>query len=93
MGDNNTQKMMTSNETRIIVTISDIIISEGLSFNLSQKPMFNKLLDLSITVSKSYQIPKINLISKDLLDVIHDQNMETNLSLNKNSQIFLDLYF
>ena len=32
MGDNNTQKMMTSNETRLTVAIIDLIISEGLSF-------------------------------------------------------------
>ena len=36
MGYNNTQKMMTSNETRLTVAIADLIISEGLSFNLSQ---------------------------------------------------------
>ena len=35
MGDNNTQKMTTSNETHLTVAISDIIISEGLSFGLS----------------------------------------------------------
>ena len=37
MGDIKTQNMMTSNETRLTVAISDIIISEGLSFNISQK--------------------------------------------------------
>ena len=50
MGDNNTQKMMTSNETRLTVAIADIIISEGLSFNLSQKPRFKKVLELARTV-------------------------------------------
>ena len=81
MGDNNTQKMMTSNETGLTVAIADLIISEGLSFNLSQKPRFNKVLELARTVSKCYQPPNRNLISKDILDVIHDQNMEKNLSL------------
>ena len=81
MGDNNTQKMMTSNETCLTVAISDLIISEGLSFNLSQKPRFKKVLELSKTVSKFYQPPNRKLISKDILDVIHDQNMERNLSL------------
>ena len=57
MGDNNTQKMMTSNETRLAAEIADIIISEGLSFNLSQKPRFKKVLELSRTVSKCYQPP------------------------------------
>ena len=38
-------KMMTYNETRLIVAIADLIISEGLSFNLSQKPRFKKVLE------------------------------------------------
>ena len=46
IGDNNTQKTMSSNESRLIVEIADIIIYEGLSFNLSQKPRFKKVLDL-----------------------------------------------
>ena len=50
MGDNNTQKMMTSNETRLTVAITDLVISEGLYFNLSHKPMFKKVLDLERTV-------------------------------------------
>ena len=50
MGDNNTQKMMTSNETRLIVAIADLIISEGLYFNQSQKPEFKKVLDLERAV-------------------------------------------
>ena len=88
-GDNNTQKMITSNETRITVAIADLIISEGLSFNLSQKPRFKKVLELEITVSKCYQHPNRKLISKDLLGVIHDKNMENNLILiEKESDIF-----
>ena len=93
MGDNNTQKIMTSNETHITVAIAHLIIYEGFSFNISQKPRFNKVLDLEITVSNSYQTPNRNLISKDILDVIHDHNMERKLSLIKKSQIFLDFYF
>ena len=80
---------MTSNETRLTVAISDLIISEGLSFNISQKPRSKKVLELARTVSKCYQPPKIKLISKDILDVIHDQSMERNLSLiEKESEIF-----
>ena len=79
MGDNNTQKMMTSNETHLTVAIADLIIYVGLSFNLSQKPRFKKVLDLERTVSKCYQHPNRKLIYKDILDVIHDQNMERNL--------------
>ena len=89
MGDNNTEKMMTSNETRLTVAISDLIVSEGLSFNISQKPRFKKVLELARTVSKFQQPPNRELISKDLLDLIHDQNMERNLSLiKKESDIF-----
>ena len=64
MRDNNTQKIMTSNEKRLAVPIADLIISEVLSFNLSQKHSFKKVLDLAGTVSKSYQPPNRNLISK-----------------------------
>ena len=53
MGDNNTKKMINFDETYLTVAISDLIISEGLSFNLSQKPRFKKVLDLEITVSNS----------------------------------------
>ena len=80
---------MTSNETRLTVLISDLIISEGLYFNLSQKPRFKNVLDLARTVSKCYQPPNRKLISKDLFGVVHDQNMERNLSLiEKESEIF-----
>ena len=92
-GDNNTQKMITYNETRLAVAIADIINSEGLYFNLYQKPRSKKVLALSRTVSKCYQPPNRKLISKDLLNVIHDQNTESNLSLIKKSLIFWDFYF
>ena len=75
MRDNNTQKMMTSNETRLTVAITDIIVYEGLSFNISQKPRFKKVLDLERNVSKCFQPSNRNLIYKDILDVIHDQKM------------------
>ena len=46
-------------------------------------------MDLEINVSKGYQPPNKNLIPKYLLDIIHDQNMENNLSLIKrDSDIF-----
>ena len=70
MGDNNIQKMMTSNETRLTVAIADIIISEGLSFDISQKPRFKKVLELARYASKCYQSPNRKVIPKDLLDVI-----------------------
>ena len=84
---------MTSNETRITIAIADLIIYKGLSLNLSQKPMFNKALELARTVSKCYQPPNRNLISKDILDVIHGQNTKKNLSLTeKESDIFVLLF-
>ena len=89
MGEQNTQKITTSNETRLTLETADLIISEGLHFNLAQKPRFKNVLDLAIKVSKVYQPTNRKLTSKDLLDEIHDQNMESNLSLiKKDSDIF-----
>ena len=85
--------MMNSHEVRITVEIADLIIYEGLSFNIAHKPRFKEVLYLERTVSISCQPPNIKLISKDLLDVIHDHNMERNLSSIKKSMIFLDYYF
>ena len=60
--DNNTQKTMTYNDTRLTVAISDIIISEGLYLNLDQKPLFKKVLYMKRNVSIGYQHPNIKLI-------------------------------
>ena len=80
---------MTYNETRLTVAIADLIISESLSFNLYQENRFKKVLELARTVSKCYQPTNRKLIPKDILDVIHDQNMERNLNLiEKESDIF-----
>ena len=80
---------MDSNETRLTVAIDDLIISEGLSFNLSHKHRFKKVLDLERTVSKRYQPPNRDIIYKNILDVINDHKMERNLSLiKKESDIF-----
>ena len=88
-GDNNTHNMIISNETRLTVAISDLVFSEGLSFNISQIHRFKKVLELARNVSKCYQPTNRKLISKDLLDVINDLNMERNLSLiEKESDIF-----
>ena len=56
MGEHKIQNMMTSNETHLTVEISDIIISEGLSFNVDQKPRFDKLIDLAINLSNVINI-------------------------------------
>ena len=93
MGDHNIEKMITFNETRLTVAIGDIIIYEGLSFNLSQKPRLNKVLGLARNVSKYYQPPNRNLISKDLLGVKYDQNIKRNLSLIQKYFDILGLLF
>ena len=49
---------MTSNKKRLTVSVYDLIISEGLYFNVSQKDRSKKVLDLAINVSKYYQPPK-----------------------------------
>ena len=72
---------MNSNETHLTVAISDLIITEGLSLNISQKPRFKKVINLAKTVSKCYQPHNRKLISKDLLGVIHNQNTESKMSL------------
>ena len=89
MRDHNTQKIITLKETGLTVTIADFIISEGLSFNISWKPRSNEVIELARNVSKCYHHPNIKIIPKDLLNVIHDQNMERNLiSIKKESDIF-----
>ena len=60
--------MMTSNETRLTTAIADLIISECISFNISYKPSFKKVIDLVRTVSKKYQPPNRKPIYKDILD-------------------------
>ena len=81
--DGNSQKMITSNDTRLTIAIADLIIPEVLPFNLDQKPRFEKVLELSRNVLKTYIPPNSKLISKELLDVIHEQNMKRNLAMIK----------
>ena len=68
--DKHNHEIMSSNETHLTVTIADLIISEGLYFNLDQKPRLKKLLDLSRNISNIYNPPKRNIILKDVLYVI-----------------------
>ena len=51
------------------------------------------MLYLAINVSKCYEPPNSKLISKDLLDEIHDQNMERNLNLIKRESNISGLIF
>ena len=83
------KKLITSNDTRLTIAIADLIISDGLPFNLSQKPIFKKVMELSRNVLKTYIPPNRNLISKELLDVIHEHNMKRNLAMiKKESETF-----
>ena len=61
--------------------IDDTIISKGFYFNISQKPKFKKIIDLAKNLSKGYRHPNRNLTYKDLQDIIHDHNMESNIIL------------
>ena len=70
------KKLITSNDTCLIIVIADIIISEVLPFNLSQKPIFNKVPELSRNAFKTYITPNRNIISKEPLDIIYEQNMK-----------------
>ena len=79
IGDHNTQKIMTSNKTLLAVAIADLIISEDLSFNLAQNPLFKKVIYLEIYEAKGYKHTTMNLISKYLMDINNYQNMESNL--------------
>ena len=81
-------KRISSNDTYLIVAIVYIIVSKGLYFNLSQNRRLKKVLDLSINLSKVYNNPRRNLISRDLLDVIHNQNMQSKLIMINSKQIF-----
>ena len=81
--DSNSQKPINSNKTRLNVTVHDIIISEGMFFNIDRKPIFRKVLYLARNVFKSYIPLNTNLVPKELLDVIHEQNMKSNLTMLK----------
>ena len=59
------KKIITSNENCLTIAITDIIISEGLSFNIAQKPKFKKVLGLSRNVSNTYSSQKKYHIQKN----------------------------
>ena len=91
--DGNSQKLITSNDTRLTIAIADLIISEGIPFNTAQKPRFKKVLELSRNISKTCIPPNRKLISKELLDVIHEHNMKRNLAMIKNEAEIFGLSF
>ena len=87
------KKLITSNDTCLTIAISDLIISEGLPFNLSQKPRFKKVLELLGNVSTTYIPPNRKLISKELLAVIHEQNKKRILAMIKKEADIFGLLF
>ena len=91
--DGNSQELITSNKTCLTIVIADIFISEGLPFNISQNPTFKKVLELSRNVSKTYIHPNRKILSKELLDVINEQNMKRNLEMIKKEVEIFGLVF
>ena len=87
--DSNDQELISSNDTCLKISIADIIISEGLPFNIYRKLIFKKALELSRNVPKTYIPPNINTIPKEPLDVIHGQNTKSNsATIKKEAEIF-----
>ena len=62
-------------------------------FSFSQKPKFKRILELARNVYKTYIPPNINLIYKELLDVIHEQNTKRGLSIIKEEAGIFGLLF
>ena len=92
IGDKNSQKI-SSNESCLTVEISDLVIFQGLPFNIAQKPWLRKVLDLARNVSIGCQPPNRNIISKNILDVIHDQNIQRKLVMIKKEADIFGLLF
>ena len=63
---------MTFNDNLLTVAIDVLIISEGITFNLARKSIFEKVLALARNIYKAYITPIKKLTSKELLDVIHE---------------------
>ena len=49
---------------RLTVTVIDLMIYKGISFNLPQKPIFKKVLELAIIFIKDYDRIQDNLSNK-----------------------------
>ena len=91
--DGSSQKLTTSNNTCLTFAIADRIISEVFPLNLAQKTRFKKVLKLSTNFSNTCIPPNRYLISKELLDVIHKQNMKRNLEMIKREAEIFGLLF
>ena len=84
--DNNQTKAIYSNKIHLTAAIADIIISEFLYLNIFQKPIFKMVFNLDFW---GYNPPNIQLVYKYLLDAIHAQSMQRNLStIQKEADIF-----
>ena len=91
--DENFQKLITSNKNPLTIAIADLIISEDLPLNLTQKPRFKKRLEFSRKAPKTYITPNRKVISNEQHDFIHEQNMKTHLAMIKRKQKYLGCYF
>ena len=85
--------MLYYRNTRLIVEISYPVISEGLSFNLAQKPRFKEVLDFAENISKGYISTNSKLIIKGLIGVIHDYNIKSRLVMIKKEAYVSELLF
>ena len=85
--------MISSSKTHLTVAIADLIISEGLYFNLAQKPRLKKVLYLASNLPKGYNPPDRKLISKYLLGDIHDYNTKRNLTMINNEADIFGFFF
>ena len=91
--DSNSQKLITSNDNCLTIAIAYLIISEGLPFNIPQKPRYKKVLDFSNNITKTYIPPNRKLTSKKLINVIHEQNTKRNLEMIKKESAIFGLLF
>ena len=71
--DSSSHDSITFGKTRLNISISDLIIYEVLSFNISHKRRFKNLPELARKLPKAYIPPNINILSKELIYGIHKQ--------------------
>ena len=87
--DVNDQKSIIYNDTRLTISIADLIILKVLCFNISQKPRLKKVMELARNVYNTYIPPNRKSISKELIGFIHEQNTKRNLAMiKKEAEIF-----
>ena len=67
------QSCFASSETELTMQIADLIYSEGLPFNLTEKARFQNVIRLAKAVPASYKLPHQNALSGELLDLSFHQ--------------------